>query len=107
MLMITVPILQVSSDVVLIVAKKSFKCCEYDIAIFCENRKSSLDRVITLKDITLEFIPFFKLDESSYIHIQDMIMIKDYDSFLVSSLLAKLREKNMLSCFSLMGKKNY
>ena len=34
-----------------------------------------------------------------------MIMIKDYDSFLVSSLLAKLREKNMLSCFSLMGKK--
>jgi hypothetical protein len=85
--------------------QKSFKCCEYDIAIFCENTKSTLDRVITLKDITLEFIPFFKLDESSYIHIQDMIMIKDYDSFLVSSLLAKLREKKYAQLLQSYGKK--
>jgi hypothetical protein len=85
--------------------QESFKCCEYDIAIFCENTKSSLDRVITLKDTTLEFIPFFKLDESSYIHIRDMIMIKDYDNFLVSSLLAKLREKKYAQLLQSYGKK--
>jgi hypothetical protein len=85
--------------------QESFKCCEYDIAIFCENTKSSLDRVITLKDTTLEFIPFFGLDESSYIHIRDMIMIKDYDNFLVSSLLAKLREKKYAQLLQSYGKK--
>lgn len=88
-----------------VIGQKSYKCCEYDIAIFCENRKSSLDRVINLNSITIEFIPFPKLDESSYVHIKDMIMIKDYDSFLVSSLLARLREKKYDQLLQSFGKK--
>ena len=62
-------------------------CCEYDVAVFCDKNRPDLDKVITLNGITLEFIPFYKISETNYIHIRNMILIKDYDSFLISSLL--------------------
>ena len=41
--------------------QKSFKCCEYDIAIFCENTKSSLDTSYNLKRHYLRIHSFFKI----------------------------------------------
>jgi hypothetical protein len=86
--------------------QKPYGCCEYDIAIFCENRKVNLDRVITLSNITIEFIQFpLLLDERHCIDLKDMMVLKDHDCFLLSSLLAKLREKKYNQLLKLHGKR--
>ncbi|MGB8778692.1 MAG: hypothetical protein WCC82_10725 [Nitrososphaeraceae archaeon] len=83
----------------------SYSCCEYDVAVFCDKNRPDLDKVITLNGVTLEFIPFYKISETNYIHIRNMILIKDYDSFLISSLLTKLREKKYEGMLKNYGKR--
>jgi hypothetical protein len=86
--------------------QKPYSCCEYDIAIFCENRKVNLNRVITLSNITIEFIQFpLLLDERHCIDLKDMMVLKDHDCFLLSSLLANLREKKYDQLLKLHGKR--
>ncbi len=83
----------------------SYGCCEYDIAVFCDEMKPNLNRVITLNGITIEIIPFPKIDRMHYVHIRNMIILKDFDSFLVSSLLTKLREKRYEGLLRIYGKR--
>ena len=83
----------------------SYSCCEYDIAVFCKNGKPNVNRIVILDGIIVKFIPFSKVDEIDYVHIRDMIMLKDYDSFLVSSLLVKLKEKRYNDILKTYGKR--
>jgi hypothetical protein len=70
----------------------SYSCCEYDIALFCDKNRPDLDKVISLNGTTLEFIPIYEISEDNYIHIKNMILIKDYNSLHISSLLTRLKE---------------
>jgi hypothetical protein len=83
----------------------SYSCCEYDIAIFCKNGKPNIHRIVILDGIIIKFISFSKFDEIDYVSIRDMIILKDYDSFFVSSLLAKLKEKRYNEILKTFGKK--
>jgi hypothetical protein len=83
----------------------SYNCCEYDIALFCDKNKPDLDNVIALNGATLEFIPIHKINETNYIHIKNMILIKDYDSLHISSLLTKLKEKKYEGLLRNYGKR--
>jgi hypothetical protein len=83
----------------------SYSCCEYDIALFCNNSKPDLDNVKSLNGTTLEFIPMYDINETNYIHIKNMILIKDYDSLHISSLLTKLKEKKYEGMLRSYGKR--
>jgi hypothetical protein len=83
----------------------SYSCCEYNVAVFCENRKFKLNRIITLNDVTIELMPFPEIDGTHYVHIRNMILLKDYDSFAVSSLLTKLKEKKYDMMLKTYGKR--
>jgi hypothetical protein len=83
----------------------SYSCCEYDIALFCDKNKPDLDKVISLNGATLEFIPIYKINETNYIHIKNMILIKDYDSLHISSLLTRLKEKRYEGLLRNYGKR--
>src|ERR687892_1901871 len=74
-----------------------YSCCEFDIAVFCEDRKAYVDRVITLNNATIEIIYFpMRIDERHSIYLKDMEILKDNDSFFLSSLMAKLKEKRKI-----------
>jgi hypothetical protein len=88
-----------------VLGRLSYSCCEYDIAVFCKNGKPNVNRIVILDGIIVKFIPFFKVDEIDYVHIRDMIILKDYDSFLVSSLLVKLKEKRYNDILKTYGKR--
>lgn len=83
----------------------SYSCCEYDIALFCNNSKPDLDNIKSLNGTTLEFIPMYDINETNYIHIKNMILIKDYDSLHISSLLTKLKEKKYEGMLRSYGKR--
>jgi hypothetical protein len=83
-----------------------YSCCEFDIAVFCENRKTYVDRVITLNNATIEFIYFpMRVDERHFIYLKDMEILKDNDSFFLSSLMARLKEKNPDRLLRMYGKR--
>ncbi|MDQ4012450.1 MAG: hypothetical protein M3146_01835 [Thermoproteota archaeon] len=83
-----------------------YSCCEFDIAVFCENRKAYLDRVKTLNNATIEFIYFpMRIDERHFIYLKDMEILKDNDSFFLSSLMAKLKEKRTDRLLRAYGKR--
>lgn len=88
-----------------VVGRLSYSCCEYDIAVFCTNTKHNINRIVILDGIIVKFIPFSKVDEKDYIHLRDMIILKDYDSFLMSSLLTKLKEKRYNEILKTYGKR--
>ncbi len=83
-----------------------YSCCEFDIAVFCENRNAYLDRVKTLNNATIEFIYFpIRIDERHFIYLKDMEILKDNDSFFLSSLMAKLKEKRTDRLLRAYGKR--
>ena len=83
-----------------------YSCCEFDIAVFSENRKAYVDRVITLNNATIEFIYFpMRVDERHFIYLKDMEILKDNDSFFLSSLMAKLKEKSPDRLLRMYGKR--
>ena len=83
----------------------SYSCCEYDIALFCDKSRPDLDKVISLNGVTLEFIPIYEISEDNYIHIRNMILIKDYNSLHISSLLTRLKEKKYEGLLRNYGKR--
>jgi len=83
----------------------SYSCCEYDIALFCDKNRSDLDKVISLNGVTLEFIPIYEISEDNYVHIRNMILIKDYNSLHISSLLTRLKEKKYEGLLRNYGKR--
>jgi hypothetical protein len=83
----------------------SYSCCEYDIALFCDKNSADLDKVISMNGATLEFIPINEISEDNYIHIKNMILIKDYNSLHLSSLLARLKEKKYEGLLRNYGKR--
>jgi hypothetical protein len=84
----------------------SYSCCEFDIAVFCENGKAYVNRVITLNNATIEFIYFpMRVDERHFIYLKDMEILKDNDSFFLSSLMAKLKEKRTDRLLRMYGKR--
>jgi hypothetical protein len=83
----------------------SYSCCEYDIALFCDKNSPDLDKVISLNGATLEFIPIYEISEDNYIHIKNMILIKDYNSLRISSLLTRLKEKKYEGLLRNYGKR--
>jgi hypothetical protein len=83
----------------------SYSCCEYDIALFCDKKSPDLDKVVSLNGVTLEFIPIYEISEDNYIHIKNMILIKDYNSLQISSLLTKLKEKRYEGLLRNYGKR--
>jgi hypothetical protein len=86
--------------------QKPYSCCEFDIAVFCENRKAYVDRVIQLNNATIEFIYFpMRIDERHFIYLKDMEILKDNDSFFLSSLMAKLKEKRPDRLVRMYGKR--
>jgi hypothetical protein len=88
-----------------LLGRLSYSCCEYDIAVFCENGKPNVDRIIILDGVIVKFIPFIRVEEIDYVHIRNMIMLKDYDSFFISSLLTKLKEKRYNDVLKTYGKR--
>ena len=83
----------------------SYSCCEYDIALFCDKNRPDIDKVISLNGATLEFIPIYEISEDNYIHIKNMILIKDYNSLHISSLLTRLKEKKYEGLLRNYGKR--
>src|SRR5688500_16008469 len=83
-----------------------YSCCESDIVVFCEHKKAYVDRVITLNNITIDFINFpMRVDERQFIYHKDMEILKDNDSFFLSSLMAKLKEKRTERLIRMYGKR--
>lgn len=83
-----------------------YSCCEFDIAIFCEDSEAYVDRVITLNNATIEIIYFpMRIDERHFIYLKDMEILKDNDSFFLSSLMAKLKEKRTDRLLRMYGKR--
>jgi hypothetical protein len=83
----------------------SYSCCEYDIALFCDKNRPDIDKVKSLNGATLEFIPIYEISEDTYIHIKNMILIKDYNSLHISSLLTRLKGKEYEGLLRNYGKR--
>jgi hypothetical protein len=83
----------------------SYSCCEYDIALFCDKNRPDIDKVKFLNGATLEFIPIYEISEDTYIHIKNMILIKDYNSLHISSLLTRLKGKEYEGLLRNYGKR--
>jgi hypothetical protein len=83
----------------------SYSCCEYDIALFCDKNRPDIDEVKSLNGATLEFIPIYEISEDTYIHIKNMILIKDYNSLHISSLLTRLKGKEYEGLLRNYGKR--
>ena len=83
-----------------------YSCCEFDIAVFCEDSEAYVNRVITLNNATIEIVYFpMRIDERHFIYLKDMEILKDNDSLFLSSLMAKLKEKRTDRLLRMYGKR--
>ena len=86
--------------------QQPFGCCEYDVAVFSENRKANPDTVITLNNAAIEFIHFpTHIHDGHCVYLKDMVILKDHDNFFLSSTLAKIKEKKQDRLLKIYGKR--
>jgi hypothetical protein len=87
-------------------SKISYECCEYDIAIFCHKNSENTNKFLRINNYTIELIHFPPINVHSYLHIKDMILLKDYDNLILSSLIADFQDKKYSRLLQVFGRKS-
>ena len=83
----------------------SYECCEYDIAIFDHTRAVKCEEHIKINGYAAKFIFFTKTEMYSQPYISDMILLKDYDDMIHSSIRSWIQSNRYSRRIQLHGKR--